>query len=52
MKSKDKYKDPITITFSNLVARVHIPILEPKEREKRMQNIHKASAKILEGEKQ
>lgn len=51
MKQKDKYQEPITIIFPDLVARVFIPILEPKEREKRMQNIHKASAKILEGVK-
>lgn len=48
---KDKYKEPITFTFSNLVARVYIPTLEPNEREKRMQYIHKASANILEGVK-
>lgn len=48
---KDKYKEPITITFPEMVARVYFPILDLKEREKRMQKIHKASANILEGAK-
>lgn len=46
---KDQYKEPITIRFPNLVARVYIPILDQKEREKRMKNIHKAVANIMEG---
>lgn len=46
---KDQYKEPIIITFPEMIARVYIPILDPKEREKRMQIIHKASARILEG---
>lgn len=46
---KDKYAEPITFTFPQMVARVYIPILEPKEREKRMKNLHRATAKIMEG---
>lgn len=51
MKQKDKYKDPITIVFPNMVARVYFPILEPEEREKRIKNLHKAVANIMEGVK-
>ena len=44
---KDKYNDPIVITFPNMVARVYSPILEAKEREKRMKAIHRATADVL-----
>lgn len=48
---QNAYKEPITITYSNLIAKVYIPILETSEKEKRMQHIHKASTKILKGVK-
>jgi hypothetical protein len=44
---KDKYNDPIIITFPNMVARVYSPILDPEEREKRMKAIHRATADVL-----
>ena len=47
LNQKDKYNDPITITFPNMVARVYTPILEPEEREKRMKAIHRATANVL-----
>lgn len=47
INQKDKYNDPIIITFPNMVARVYTPILEPEEREKRMKAIHKATANVL-----
>lgn len=49
MKQKDQYKDPIIITFPDMVARVYIPILDPKERERRMQKIHRAVANMMRG---
>lgn len=48
-KQKDKYKDPITIKFPDCVARVYIPILDLQEREKRMKNLQRATANIIEG---
>ena len=51
MQSKDTYKEPITIEFPGMVARVYLPILEPQERERRMKNIAKAAAQLLEGVK-
>ena len=49
MQQKDKYKEPITIVFPQMVARVYFPILDSKEREKRIKNLHKAVANIMEG---
>lgn len=46
-KQEDKYNDPVTITFPNMVARVYSPILEQEEREKRMKSIHRATADVL-----
>lgn len=47
--STDKilYKDPITITFTDLVARVYSPTLDTAERTKRMKTIHNATANLL-----
>ena len=47
LNQKDKYNDPIIITFPNMVARVYSPILDPEEREKRMKTIHRATADVL-----
>ena len=49
MKQKDKYKEPITIELPGMIARVYIPILDPKERERRMQKIYRSSARLMEG---
>lgn len=46
---KDKYKDPIIITLPGMVARVYVPILDPKEREKRLKNLYRASANLIQG---
>lgn len=51
MPQKDKYKEPITIVFPEMVARVYFPILEPKEREKRMKNLQMAVMNIMKGVK-
>lgn len=48
-KQQDIYKDPITIVFPEMVARVYIPILEPEERERRRKNLYRATANLFEG---
>lgn len=47
LNPKDKYNDPIVITFPNMVAKVYSPILEAEEREKRMKEIHRATANVF-----
>jgi hypothetical protein len=47
LNQKDKYYDPIIITFPNMVARVYRPILTEEERNKRMKAIHKQAANLL-----
>jgi hypothetical protein len=46
-KQQTEYNAPITITFSNMVARVYTPILDSEERERQMKAIHKATANVL-----
>ena len=41
------YREPITIVFSDAVAKVYCPVLDSTERAKRMKTIHKASANLL-----
>lgn len=50
-KQKDQYKEPITIVFPGMIARVYSPILDLKERENRMKVLHRAVANIMEGVK-
>lgn len=50
--SNTKYKAPITITFTDMVARVYFPILDSAEREKRMKKIHIATSNLLRKEKE
>lgn len=45
--SEIQYKEPITIVYPGMVARVYIPILEADEREKRMKAIRKATMEIF-----
>ena len=45
--TEEKYQKPITIVFSNVVARVYYPVLDATERAKRMKKIHKATENIL-----
>lgn len=47
MKGQDTYKKIVTITFPNMIARVHIPDLTEEERKRRMKIIHDAAAKVL-----
>lgn len=49
MKCADTYKEIKTINFPGMVCRVHIPELEPEERNRRMKNIQKAAANLLKG---
>lgn len=44
---KDLYKEPVTIVFADLVARVYSPTLDTAERTKRMKTIHNATANLL-----
>lgn len=52
MQGQTEYLFEKTIEFPNFKANIFRPVLTETERKKRMQNIHKASAKILEGVKQ
>lgn len=52
MQGQTEYLLERIIEFPNCKARVFRPVLTEEEKSKRMQNIHKASAKILEGVKQ
>lgn len=47
MKQQDTYKEIRTICRENIVARVHIPDIEPEEKERRMRNISKAAGELL-----
>ena len=56
---KDTYKEAEIFRFPGMVAKVYTPILESKERENRMKEIHRATAHVLksklhngEGERQ
>lgn len=44
---KDLYKEPVTIVFADLVARVYSPTLDTAERTKRMKTIHNATANLF-----
>jgi hypothetical protein len=48
---KIQYKDPVTIMFPGMVARVYSPILDAEERERRMKTIHRATMNIIKGVK-
>lgn len=46
-KKEDTYKEIKTLTYPNMIVRVHIPDLTEDEREKRMRNIKKATESFL-----
>ena len=48
-KQKDVYKE--IRTFHNGHTRVHIPLLTPEEREKRMNEIKKAAVRLVMSER-
>lgn len=47
MKQTDTYKEVRVIEFPQGTARVHIPDLEPAERERRMKRIARSAALLL-----
>jgi ribosome recycling factor len=46
-KVQDTYKEVKTFTYQNAVVRVHIPDLTTEEREKRMNELKKATARFM-----
>ena len=47
MKQQDTYSEVRTIQHGDIVARVHIPDLQPQERDRRMNEIKKAASQLL-----
>ena len=47
LKGQDKYKEPITIVYPNMIATVHFPDLTENERKRRMSQIYAATANLL-----
>ena len=47
MQGQDTYTLERTIEFPNMVARIFRPVLTEDEKNKRMQNIHNASANLM-----
>lgn len=48
----DTYKEAVVFNFPGMVARVYRPVLDSEEREKRMKEIHKATANVLKSKLQ
>ncbi len=46
----DTYGEPKIMKFPGMIARVYSPILPPEERERRMKEIRKAAAALLESQ--
>ena len=44
---KDTYKEVKIMEFPGMIVRVHSPILDEKERKRRMAQIHKQAEKLL-----
>ena len=47
MKCQDTYKEVKTYVYPNAIVRVHIPDLTDEERERRMNNIKKATENFM-----
>lgn len=47
MKQAQEYMEPQIMTFPGVIARVHRPVLDEAEREKRMKRIRKAAERVL-----
>lgn len=47
MKGQAEYIHKKTIEFPGMLARVYSPVLAEEERTKRMEQIHKAAARLL-----
>ena len=48
----DTYKEAVVFHFPGMVARVYRPVLDSEERERRMKEIHKATANVLKSKLQ
>ena len=46
-QAQDTYMEPQIMTFPGVIVRVHRPVLDEQEREKRMKRIYSAAARIL-----
>lgn len=46
-QAQDTYTEPQIMNFPGVIARVHRPVLDEKERERRMKRIYSAAAQIL-----
>lgn len=44
---QDQYMEPQVMTFPGVIVKVHRPVLDEAEREKRMKRIHKAAERVL-----
>jgi len=47
MRGQDVYKEVRTFTYPNAIVRVHIPDLTEEERERRMNEIKKATERFM-----
>lgn len=47
LKGQDTYKEVITFTFPNMIARVHVPDLTEEEQKRRLAAIHDAAVNLL-----
>lgn len=47
MKEKDKYSEPKTFTYPNVIAKVYSPILSEEEKKRRMEKIAKSAERLL-----
>ena len=48
MKSKDTYKEPKTYEYPGAVVKVYSPVLTEEERKRRMEQIAKSAAKLIQ----
>ena len=46
-RAQDTYTEPQIMNFPGVIVRVRRPVLDAKEREKRMKRIYSAAAQIL-----
>lgn len=46
-RAQDTYQEPQIMHFPGVIARVHRPVLDEAERERRMEKIKKAAERVL-----
>ena len=44
---QDRYQEPQTMIFPGVIVKVHRPVLDEEERERRMERIRKAAERVL-----